>query len=167
VIVVVCGVSGVGKTTVGQRLAPELGARFVDADDYQPAENVAKMSRGEGLDDEDRAPWLAALRSSIEGWLARDEDIVLACSALKSAYRDALARGDDRVRFVVLDAPRAVIEERLATREGHFAGPALLDSQLAIQERPSDALIVDATRSIDAQIAEIKAWSRDSGSRRS
>lgn len=156
-----------GKTTVGQRLAPALGARFVDADDYQPAANVAKMARGEGLDDDDRAPWLAALRASIEAWLAREEAIVLACSALKDSYREALAKGDPRVRFVVLDAPRAVIEQRLAARRGHFAGPALLDSQLAIQEHPRDALIVDATRPVDDLVSDIRSWARGIESKRS
>jgi carbohydrate kinase (thermoresistant glucokinase family) len=167
VIVVVSGVSGVGKTTVGRRLAPALSARFVDADDYHPAANVAKMSRGEGLDDDDRAPWLAALRASIEGWLARGEAVVLACSALKASYREALSKGDRRVRFVVLEAPREVVEARLASRRDHFAGEALLDSQLSIQEHPVDALIVDATRPLDEQIAEITAWARGSRSTRS
>jgi gluconokinase len=162
VIVVVSGVSGVGKTTVGQRVARELGVRFVVGDDYHPAASVAMMARGEGLDDDDRAPWLAAIRASIEGWLARDEDVVLACSALKDSYREALAKGDRRVRFVVLDAPREVVEARLAARTGHFAKPALLDSQLAIREPPRDALIVDATRPLNDQIAEITSWARGS-----
>ena len=158
-IVIVSGVSGVGKTTIGRALAPMLGARFADADDFQPAENVAKMHRGEGLDDEDRAPWLASLRAHIEDALARGEELVLACSALKERYREALAANDPRVLFVLLDAPRAVIEARLASRNGHFAGPALLDSQIADQEKPADdALIVDATRSVADQTARITSW---------
>ncbi|MGZ3424711.1 MAG: gluconokinase [Polyangiales bacterium] len=166
-IVVVSGVSGVGKTTVGMRLAPAIGARFVDADDLQPKANVEKMARGEGLDDADRAPWLSSLRAAIDEWLARDQDVVLACSALKESYRRQLAHDDPRVRFVMLDAPAEAIARRLASRKGHFAGPELLASQLATLEKPADALIVDATQPLDDVVARITSWVRDKRSSRS
>jgi gluconokinase len=167
VIIVVSGVSGVGKTTVGEHVARELGARFVDADDLQPSENVARMARGEGLDDVDRAPWLSKLRVAIEDWLAQEHDVVLACSALRESYRRQLAHDDPRVRFVMLDAPPEEIAKRLASRKGHFAGPALLTSQLATLEKPADALIVDATAPLEDVVARITSWARDTRSSRS
>jgi gluconokinase len=132
------GVAGVGKTTVGRLVAERFGWTFLDADDLHPPENVAKMARGEGLTDADRAPWLAAVREVIEARLAEDAPAVLACSALKRAYRDALGRDDGRVRFVWLDAPDEVVRGRLADRAGHFADEALLPSQRAALEPPDD-----------------------------
>lgn len=137
-VIVVMGVAGVGKTTVGRLVAERLGWAFLDADDFHPPENVAKMARGEGLTDADRAPWLAAVREVIEARLAEDAPAVLACSALKRAYRDALSRDDERVRFVWLDATADVVRERLAGREGHFADEELLPSQRATLEPPKD-----------------------------
>lgn len=160
-IVVVCGVSGVGKTTVGKALAAKLRAEFADADDYHSQTNVAKMARGESLDDADREPWLRALRAAIEKWLESGVDVVLACSALKDAYRAQLSHGDARVRFALLEAPPEVIRERLERRHGHFAGPALLDAQLRALEHPDGALVVDATKTVDDQVAAITAWALD------
>lgn len=139
IVVVLMGVSGVGKTTVGRIVAERLGWDFLDADDYHPPQNVAKMRRGEGLTDADRAPWLAALEEVIAARLAEDAPAVLACSALKRSYRDVLGREDERVRFVWLDAPDDVVQARLASREGHFADEALLPSQRAALEPPDDA----------------------------
>ena len=136
-VLVLMGVSGAGKTAVGHALAARLGWTFVDADDLHPPENVAKMQRGEGLTDADRAPWLEAVRTLIETRLAVGTPTVLACSALKARYR-AMLRVDDRVQLVWLDVPRAVLEQRLRRRTDHFAGVDLLPSQLAAFERPAE-----------------------------
>jgi gluconokinase len=152
-IVVLMGVTGSGKTTVGRLLAERLGARFADADDYHPAANVAKMRAGIALDDADRAPWLARLNALAAESVASKQSLVLACSALKRAYREQLAAGIRDVRFVFLDGPREVLAARLATRTGHYMNPALLDSQLATLERPDDAIVL----SIEATPEELAA----------
>lgn len=147
-VVVIMGVSGAGKTVVGQALAEALGWTFLEGDDYHPAANVEKMSHAIPLDDADRAPWLAALRNLIASVIARDEHAVLACSALKQSYRDMLVPPDappGAVRFVFLDVPRDVLLQRLETRRGHFMPPELLDSQLATLEHPRDAVRMDGT----------------------
>ena len=146
------GFMGSGKTTVGRALAAALGWPFVDADELHPAANVAKMARGEPLDDADRAPWLAAVAARMR----QLDDGVVACSALRQSYRQVLRVRDD-VRFALLDVPRAVLEERMARRRGHFMPPSLLASQLATLERPTDALIVDGAQPVEAQVAAIRA----------
>jgi gluconokinase len=148
-IIVLMGPAGAGKTTVGVALAQSLGWQFLDADDFHSAANVQKMHRGVGLTDADRAPWLAAMRDALAGALARETNVVLACSALKEEYRRALLPAGDasRVRFVYLRADEAVLRERLAHRKGHYAGAELLASQLETLEEPTDALWVDASRS--------------------
>jgi gluconokinase len=151
-IVVVMGVSGAGKTTVGEALARALGWPFVEADELHPAANVDKMRRGEPLDDADRAPWLAAVAARMRAL----DDGVVACSALRERYRAALRVRPD-VRFAFLDVPRDVLAERLAQRRGHFMPPSLLPSQLATLERPDDALVVDGTEPVAAQVAAIRA----------
>lgn len=138
------GVSGAGKTTVGRALAARLGWPFADADDHHSAEAVSKMARGEGLTDADRAPWLRRLRALIERHLEEEQPLVLACSALKARYREALAHKDEPVEFVWLHAPPGVIAARLDRRSGHFADADLLDSQLVDFEPPEDALCLDA-----------------------
>ncbi len=143
------GVAASGKTTIGQALAATLGWRFVDADEYHSRGNVAKMRKGTPLTDADRAPWLAALHALIARTLDRREPMVLACSALKNQYRQTLARGLPRVRWVHLTAPDPVLRQRLAGRSDHFARQNLLESQLAALEPPADALAIDATRPID------------------
>lgn len=130
--VVVMGVAGSGKTSVGERLAARLGAAFVDADEVHPPENVAKMAAGTPLTDADRWPWLERLRDVLAG----HERVVVTCSALKRSYRDVL-RGAARVRFIHLDVARPVLEERLADRTGHFMAAGMLDSQLATLEPPT------------------------------
>lgn len=152
-IVIVAGVTGSGKTTVGRALAGHLGWRFCDADDLHSAENVARMQRGLPLDDAMRAPWLDAIRRVMERALDQGERMVVACSALKAQYRARLADGLPGVRFVFLTAPEAVLYDRVAHREGHFAGPALLESQLETLELPEDAFTVDARAGV-AQIVE-------------
>jgi gluconokinase len=155
-VIIVMGVAGAGKTTVGSALADALGWRFVDADDLHPPANVEKMRRGDPLTDTDREPWLDAIRAVITRASRSDESMVIACSALKASYRARLTDDDAGVRFVHLETPRPVLVERLSTRIGHFAGPSLLDSQLASLEVPTDdALVVDGTHPPAAIVTEI------------
>lgn len=142
--IVLMGVTGSGKTTIGRELARELGWRFYDADDFHPAANVEKMSRGVPLDDDDRAPWLAALRELVRGCVERGENAVLACSALKERYRDYLLIDED-VKLVYLKGDYELIRARLEGRGGHFMKPAMLDSQFAALEEPERALTVDVS----------------------
>ena len=156
-IVVLMGVSGSGKTTVGKILAAELGWTFVDADDFHPAANVAKMRRGVPLDDDDRRPWLEALRRRIDEACAKGENVVLACSALKHAYQDYLERHDpDCVRYVHLHGPEALIKKRLAARTGHFMNPGLLHSQFETLEPPAHAVRVDIGGSPEEVADEVR-----------
>jgi gluconokinase len=143
-IVVLMGVTGTGKTTVGQQLAAALGWTFVEGDAFHPPANIAKMHRGEPLDDADRAPWLRAIRQRIDELVASGGSAVIACSALKRAYREVLARDRPEVTFVYLKASAALIAERLRHRAGHFMPPALLRSQLDTLEEPTDDITVDA-----------------------
>ena len=150
------GVAGSGKTTVGSALAAALGWRFVDADEHHTPESVAKMARGEPLTDADRWPWLDQLRAIIVAALAANEPLVLACSALKAAYRARLVGGDaQRVRFVHLTGTPDVLRARIEGRAGHFMKPGMLASQLATLEPPADALTLDAARPVEALVADI------------
>jgi gluconokinase len=161
--VAVCGVSGSGKTTVGQALAARLGWEFTDGDDLHPPANVGKMRAGIPLTDEDRRPWLDAVGAV----LARGARVV-ACSALRRAYRDRLRAAAPDAAFVMLDAPREVLAERMAERRGHFMPVALLDSQVATLERPTadeDVLSVDATAEVPAIVDLIAAWLTGRGAR--
>jgi gluconokinase len=150
---IVMGVVGAGKTTVGSLLAQKLGWHFADADDFHSAANVQKIRRGIPLDDSDRAPWLAALRDSILHWNAEGQNAVLACSALKRKYRDALRI--DGVRFVYLKGDFELIEQRLRTRRGHFASDSILKSQFEDLEKPDGAITVEIDKSPDAIVSEI------------
>ncbi len=141
------GVTGCGKTTIGTLLAKECGWEYHDADDYHPADNVAKMRRGEPLSDADRWPWLDRLNARLLDGERQGKSLVLACSALKQAYRDRLARGCASARYVLLDAEPELMRTRLAARRGHYMNPNLLDSQFAILERPQGALRLDAAGS--------------------
>jgi gluconokinase len=144
VIIVVFGVSGAGKTTVGKLLAEKLGWRFYDGDEFHPAANIDKLKRGVALTDADRQPWLETLRELIEDSVHDGENAVVACSALKRAYRDRLRVSGD-VKFVFLHGSRAQIAAQLRRRGAHFMNPALLDSQFADLEEPEpdeQALIV-------------------------
>ncbi|MDP6706287.1 MAG: gluconokinase [Alphaproteobacteria bacterium] len=137
--VVVMGVAGTGKTTIGRLLAERLGADFVEGDDYHPPANVEKMRSGRPLDDADRRPWLEALATAIAGWRRDGCCVVLACSALKRAYRQTLREAVPELRFVHLVGSEALIAERLAARAGHYMPATLLASQLAALEPPNPA----------------------------
>ena len=150
------GAAGAGKTAVGQELARDLDWRFVDGDDHHAPAAIAKMRRGIALTDDDRAPWLASLHASVAAALDRREGLVLACSALKARYRDALRGTRRTVRFVYLKADEPSLRRRLAERTGHFAGPALLLGQLAELEEPTDAVIVDATSPLTQIVEKIR-----------
>ena len=135
VVIIICGVTGAGKTTIGQLLAQELEWEFHDADDFHPAANIAKMKGGVPLTDKDRQPWLDKLRELIEQCLVAGKNAVLACSALKKAYRDRL-RVSEGVKFVFLRGSRKRIVDQLHRRRGHFMNPALLSSQFEDLEEP-------------------------------
>jgi gluconokinase len=160
-IVVVTGVAGSGKTTVGSALAARLGWAFHDADDLHAAEHIERMRRGEPLDDARRLPWLRRVRHVIEAAARQDRGAVVACSALKESYRRVLADGIDGVCFVLLTGDPVLLRERLERRTGHFAGSALLDSQLAALE-PGDALAVDIALPVDTIVDRIAAALTDS-----
>jgi len=142
-VVVLMGVAGSGKTTIGRELAAELGWKFADADDFHPPANVAKMSAGIPLDDADRAPWLAAIRLYIDTRLERGESAVVTCSALREKHRVVLLTNPAQVKLVYLRGSRELLWSRISARKGHFMKPAMLDSQLATLEEPVNALIVD------------------------
>lgn len=143
VIVIIMGVSGCGKSTVGRMLAGRLGCEFLDADDFHPPENVAKMRGGVPLGDGDRAGWLARLRSEIEARLTSGAHAVLACSALRERYRSQLRRPGEPVHLAYLQGDFDTIAARLAARTGHYMPPALLRSQFETLEEPSgDAIVV-------------------------
>jgi gluconokinase len=144
VIIIVTGVLGAGKTTIGSLLAQELGFPFYDADSFHSPANIEKMRRGIPLNDADREPWLEAMHKAIVEWLANGQNAVLACSALKRSYRAKLVV-DPAIKLVYLKASYEYILNRLNLRHGHFAGGNLLLSQFADLEEPTDAVVVDAT----------------------
>jgi gluconokinase len=156
-IVVLMGVSGSGKTTIGTLLAERLNTVFADADDYHPVANKEKMASGQPLDDDDRQPWLEELNRLLIGWSEGSGSGVLACSALKEKYRVTLADGmpEGTVHFVLLEGDPAVIAERMAHRPGHFMNPKLLASQLATLEAPKDAIRVANDKSPKLVVDEI------------
>jgi gluconokinase len=151
---VVMGVSGSGKSTIADRLAERLGWRYEDGDRFHPASNVAKMSAGLPLTDQDRWPWLKAIADEIDRVCKAGERAVIACSALKHAYRDILVHGRKDVRIVFLSGTQALIAERLASRKGHFMPPGLLDSQFKTLEPPEHSEH-PVTVSIDAAVEAI------------
>ena len=155
-IIIVMGVAGSGKTTVGGLLARSTGFQFVDADTLHSPANVSKMSAGVPLTDDDRAPWLSAVRDRIVDAANRQEDLVVACSALKDTYRTFLARGVPVV-WTYLKGTPDVFRDRLQRRVRHFMNPELLASQFDTLEEPADAIVVDASRPPEAIVDEIRA----------
>jgi gluconokinase len=155
-IIILMGVAGSGKTTVGRLLASELGWRFYEGDDFHPRANIDKMQRGIPLTDDDRWPWLQALKEVIDACLAQGTSAVMACSALKQTYRDYLMHGRDEVKLVYLKGSYALLSQRLAQRQGHFMPKELLASQFATLEEPQQGLIVDAAITPEALVGIIR-----------
>ena len=158
-IVIIFGVSGAGKTTVGKLLARELGWSFIEADDFHPVANIEKMRSGHALTDKDRWPWLERLRQQIERSLSAGENAVLACSALKRAYRDRL-RVSDEIKFVFLRGDYALVEKQLRSRHGHFMNAALLQSQFYDLEEPQpdeNVLTIEMGRTPEEIVERVKA----------
>jgi gluconokinase len=155
---IVMGVSGSGKSTIAKQLATRLGWRFADGDDFHPASNVAKMSAGQPLTDDDRWPWLQAIADEIDRVIASGGRVVIACSALKRAYRDVLVHGRGDIRIVYLDGSRVLIAGRMEKRKGHFMPPGLLDSQfstLQVPVPPEHPISVSIDASVEAIVDAI------------
>ena len=158
-VVIVMGVTGAGKSTIGRMLASRLGWEFRDGDDLHSEENKRKMHRGEALTDLDRGPWIAAVRGVVEAMISSRVDGVVACSALKKAYREEIVGDSDPgvIRFVYLRGSKELISQRLAGRVGHFMDPQLLQSQFDVLEEPEvrDAIVVDVAAAPEAIVREI------------
>jgi gluconokinase len=165
-IVVLMGVTGSGKSTIGELLAQRTNAVFADADDYHPPANKQKMAAGHPLNDDDRQPWLETLNELMRGWFKEGKSGILACSALKQKYRDTLASGlpEEAVHFVWLDGSPALLAERLAARHHEFMNPNLLKSQLDTLEPPADALRIVNDRApeevVDTILKQISAGTK-------
>jgi gluconokinase len=155
-IILITGVAGSGKTTVGRALATELGWPYHEADDFHSAANKAKMGNGLPLDDTDRAPWLASIRTTMDECRAADRSAVFTCSALKESYRRVLLEGAPNVSLVFLTGDRDVLLARMQSRPGHYMKPGMLDSQLAILEPPAGALVLDIRQSPAALVTAIR-----------
>ena len=149
------GPTGSGKTTIGTLLASQIGWQFADADSFHPPANIDKMSRGIPLGDADRAPWLAALRDAELNWLATNQNVVLACSALKHSYRQQLRVSPD-VKIIYLKGNFELLAERIHQRHGHFAGEQILAGQFADLEEPHDAIVFDARLTPLEIVADIR-----------
>ncbi|HET6597227.1 MAG TPA: gluconokinase [Anaerolineales bacterium] len=153
--IIVMGVAGSGKTTVGEALAQRLGWNFYDADAFHPAENITKMANGTPLNDADRAPWLAALHALVSTSLKENRSAVLACSALKKSYREQLIVGKATVQVVYLKGSYDLIWSRISSRKGHYMKPAMLQSQFEALEEPQNAWTFDVSLSVDEIVQEI------------
>ena len=150
-VLIIMGVAGCGKTSVGKMLSERLGWKYYEGDEYHPKENVEKMSQGIPLNDEDRMPWLLKLRTIIEDSLKNGANIILSSSALKEAYRKILKVNDD-VKFIYLKGSYELIESRMKLRKDHFMKPGMLKSQFDALEEPSDAIVIG----IDQSLKEIR-----------
>jgi gluconokinase len=164
-VIILMGVAGSGKTTIGTALAQRLGWAFRDADEFHPKANIEKMGRGIPLDDDDRRPWLETIRASIARHISAGENAIFGCSALKRNYRELLAVAPDKVRFVYLKGSPALIAERLRTRRGHFFDPNLLRSQFDALEEPQGVIEVDIAADpeaiVDSMLAALQLCERD------
>ena len=156
-VAVFMGVSGVGKTTVGQAVAERLGWSLFDADHFHSPANIDKMRRGIALNDDDRTAWLEALRTRIRQCLDDKDPAIITCSALKKKYRDILRSGNEGTIFVYLQAERDIVWKRISTRRGHYFGKNLLDSQYAALEEPEDAFTINAEEPLDRVAAAVTA----------
>lgn len=156
-VIVLMGAAGAGKTTVGRQLSIALRWPFLDGDDLHPLENIIKMGRGTPLTDEDRRPWIQALRRSIAEWLEQEMNAVLTCSLLTHAHRVAVLAGyEPHVKLVYLQASHALLHKRLTARTGHFAGVGLLESQMALLEEPTHAMTLDASQTPERLVQTIR-----------
>lgn len=153
-VILIMGVSGSGKSTVGRALAKTVNGHFADADDYHPPENVAKMRSGRPLNDRDREGWLRALRAKIDEWLLEDGTYVLACSALTNRIREVLGTDREGIHVVYLHGSKELIDARMRVRD-HFMPATLLDSQFALLEPPAGALDLDVTQTPEEIVAKI------------
>ncbi|MGB3402216.1 MAG: gluconokinase [Microcoleaceae cyanobacterium] len=156
-IIIVIGVSGSGKTTVGEKLAEILQYEFKDADDFHPLENIEKMSQKIPLNDRDRQPWLQTLQKEIQQWLAQNQNVVLACSALKQNYRKQLLINSEQMRLVYLKGSFELIENRLKQRSDHYMKADLLQSQFKDLEEPSTAIKIEISQPIEKIVEKIQA----------
>lgn len=154
-IILVMGVSGSGKTTVGKKLAESLGYKFADADDFHSLENIEKMHNGIALDDTDRLPWLQKIQDAIKQYLEKDKNLVLTCSALKESYRQMLLINGESVKLVYLKGSFELIHKRLKERLNHFMSEKLLKSQFDILEEPLDAITVDISQPLEDIVENI------------
>jgi len=155
-IIIVMGVSGSGKTTIGKQLADSLHWEFSDGDSFHSLENVEKMRRGISLTEVDRLPWLQAMQRAIAQWLQADKNVVLACSALKESYRQLLIVDKNRIKVVYLKGSYQLIQKRLQERKNHYMSEKLLNSQFDVLEEPADAIDVDITAPTPVIIQTIK-----------
>lgn len=154
-VILLMGVSGVGKTTIGTLLAQRLAIPFYDGDDFHTPANITKMRQGIALTDGDRALWLASLGGFIQNLVNSHQAAVIACSALKATYRQQLSQGHREVQFVYLKGDYELIQRRLDQRQGHFMAPTLLASQFATLEEPEDSLVVEVTAAPEAVVQTI------------
>lgn len=151
-VIILIGVAGSGKTTVGKLLASKLGWSFYDADDFHPKANIEKMSKGIGLTDEDRWPWLKSIRDFID---QKNEQMVFACSALKKSYRDELRKSKSHIEFIYLKGSKELILHRLEDRKGHYAGVDLLENQFQALEEPQNVPVEDITQNPGTIVSDI------------
>jgi carbohydrate kinase (thermoresistant glucokinase family) len=149
------GVAGSGKTAVGKGIATRLNWLFLDADDFHPAANIEKMKQGIPLNDQDRIPWLRALRDELTRLLGEGRSVILACSALRESYRQLLSDDMAAMSFVLLDVDQETIRQRLQHRSAHFFPKELMDSQFAALEQPKEAIIIDARKPLDEVIDQV------------
>lgn len=161
--IIVMGVSGCGKTTIGKKIAEAFEVPYYEGDAFHPPENVDKMSRGVPLTDEDRRGWLEVLAELIQDKLDAGESGVLACSALKEKYRQQLCIAPDRVRFVYLKGDYETVHDRMQGRTGHYMPPGLLKSQFEALEEPDDAFTIDINQPVDVILGEVMGFLRNIG----